>query len=105
MARASDFTDKAICTMRTCELEMSHQNLHRSNQPRRGGPGSKWTKGEHEKQDEADELEKLRRVLAARQPDRAGEAEAFSDKSCSVCTLVRSACESKRNKENNRGDR
>ena len=43
MARASDFTEKATCTTRTCELAMSHWSLHRSNQPRRAGPGWTWT--------------------------------------------------------------
>ena len=42
-ARASDFTEKATCTTLTCELAMSHRSLHRSNQPRRAGPGWTWT--------------------------------------------------------------
>ena len=43
MARASDFTEKATCTTRTCELAMSHWSLHLSNQPRRAGPEWTWT--------------------------------------------------------------
>ena len=31
MARAPDFTEKATCTTRTCELAMSHRRLHWSN--------------------------------------------------------------------------
>ena len=37
------FTGKATETTRTCKLAMSHQSLHRSNQPRRAGPGWTWT--------------------------------------------------------------
>ena len=58
-----------------------------------------WTRmdvddGDRDEQGEADQPEELRRVLAARQRDRAGDAEAFS---C-VRTLVRGVCTSKRNR-------
>ena len=69
MARASDFTEKATRTLRTCELEMSHRSLHQSNRPRRAGPEWTWDDGgDRDEQGEADQPEELRRVLAARQP-------------------------------------
>ena len=49
--------------------------------------------GQHDEQDEsADQLEELRRVLAARQPTETGEAETFSNEPCCVRTLVRGVC-------------
>ena len=67
MARASDSTAKATCTMRMCELAVSRQSWHQSSP-------SSWTRmevddGQRDEQDESsDKSEELRRVLAARQP-------------------------------------
>ena len=96
VARASDSTAKATCTMRMCELAMSRRSWHRSS------PLSTWTRmevddGQRDEQDEsADQLEELRRVLAALSARRTGEAETFSNESCCVRFLVRGVCESER---------
>ena len=99
MGGASGSTAKATCTMHTCELAMSHRSLHQSNQQRRAGPGWKLTMDNADEQEESeDQPEELRRVLEARQPTAAGEAEAFSNESCCVRTLERGVCKSERNR-------
>ena len=97
MARASDINEKETCTtrMRTGDVTPELTPVKPA--------GESWTRpgemdvddGDHVEQDEAEQPEELRRVLAARQLHRAGEAETFSHKSCCVCTVARSVCESK----------
>ena len=54
--------------------------------------------GGRDEQDEAEQPEELRRVPAARQPTELERQNYFSDKSCCVCTVVQSVCESKGNR-------
>ena len=89
MARASDLTEKETCTMRTCELVMSHWSLHRSNHPRRASGGDRGD------QDEADQPEQLKRVLAARQPTELERQKHFQTNHavfapwCEVCVKAK----------------
>ena len=55
-------------------------------------PEESWTMmevddGDHDEQDEADQPEELKRVLAARQPTEVERQEYFSDESCCLRTL------------------
>ena len=73
-------------------------------------PEESWTRmdvddGDHDEQDEADQPEELKRVLAARQPTELERQKHFQMHHAVFRTLVPSVCQSKREQEHNTGDR
>ena len=99
MARASDFIKKETCSMRTCEVEMSRRSLHQPSLPRRAGPDLEkwtWTMEIMMSRMKQNNLRNSGEFQLHASPQSTGRN--ISDKSCCVCTVVRSVCESKGNR-------